>query len=260
MDRPAEDTEEAPIAPAVTSAVPVKKTQATFGSFAATSSPFSKIATPSAGLDGTETKALPDDVAQKVKEANALPTTSSLSSTASSNGPIKKAQATFGSFAASASPFSSVKHTSAFTSQPIASSSNATAHSASPFKAATGSAFGNWSASASPFATPSRKPTPNVTGDETANAEDQKDNSKEADAAQDKQDNQNFGDILASTSGEASAERQKLDVQHQDGMSWRDCKCTLLESQLNPRILNSTYRRRRRKHDIPSALEASCYG
>lgn len=32
-----------------------------------------------------------------------------------------------------------------------------------------------------------------------------------------KRDEQNFGDILAATSGEASAERQKLDIQHQQG-------------------------------------------
>lgn len=224
MDRPKEDIEAASVPPATTTAAPVKKPQATFGSFASSSSPFSKVTTSTAGLDSSDVKALPDDVAQRVKEANALPTTSSSSSTSVSNAPVKRAQSSFGSFASSASPFSAVKHTSAFTSQPVASSSNATSHSASPFKSTTGSAFGNWSASASPFATPSRKPTPNVTGDEASKGEVPKDDDKQADAAQDKQDHQNFGDILASTSGEAAAERQKLDVQHQDGTRWRDCR------------------------------------
>ncbi|KAI5454922.1 hypothetical protein NCC49_002198 [Naganishia albida] len=216
MDRPKEGIEAASVPPATTTAAPVKKPQATFGSFASSSSPFSKVTTSTAGLDSSDVKALPDDVAQRVKEANALPTTSSSSSTSVSNAPVKRAQSSFGSFASSASPFSAVKHTSAFTAQPVASSSNATSHSASPFKSTTGSAFGNWSASASPFATPSRKPTPNVTGDEASKDEVPKDDDKQADATQDKQDHQNFGDILASTSGEAAAERQKLDVQHQD--------------------------------------------
>jgi hypothetical protein len=214
MDRPTETSAET--STETTNGASSKKSQATFGSFAATASPFAKIAPPSSVSTGAESKALPDDVAEKVKEANALPTPSASSESISTKAPVKKPQASFGSFAASASPFSAVKHTSAFTSQPVASSSNATSHSASPFKSATGSAFGNWSASASPFATPSRKATPKAAGEEVSTEAD-KDDDKEAQAAQGRQDDQNFGDILAATSGEAAAERQKMDVQHQDG-------------------------------------------
>lgn len=198
-------------------AAPAKKTQATFGSFASTSSPFARMAPSESAteVEGADTKGLPDDVTEKIKEANALPTSAVSSETIPAKPTVKKPQASFGSFASSASPFSAVKHTSSFISQPVASSSNATAHSASPFKAASGSAFGNWSASASPFATPSRKATPKVAGDgENVEAES---GNKEAVAAELKQDKKNFGDILASTSGEASTERQKVDVQQQDG-------------------------------------------
>lgn len=215
MDQPTKTSAEKPTK---TAAGPAKKTQATFGSFASTASPFAKMAPPSSVQEGADNKVLPDDVAAKVKEANALPTPPASSETIAAKPSVKKPQASFGSFAASASPFSAVKHTSAFTSQPVASSSNATSHSASPFKAATGSAFGNWSASASPFATPSRKATPKAGGNEVGTQGENEDD-KDAEAAKGKQDNQNFGDILASTSGEASAEREKVDVQQQDGES-----------------------------------------
>lgn len=237
---------------------PAKKTQATFGSFASISSPFAKMAPSASATDGDDTKGLPDDVTDKVKEANAISTSAVSSATIPAKPPVKKSQASFGSFAASASPFSAVKHTSAFTSQPVASSSNATAHSASPFKAATGSAFGNWSASASPFATPSRKATPKAAGDEE-NAE-AKSGDKEAEAAESKQNQQNFGDILASTSGEASAERQKVDVQQQEGKLPTQLRRVVPRAEGTFLCPTSTDWRRGREYDIPSTLKASCHG
>ncbi|GHJ88257.1 hypothetical protein NliqN6_4659 [Naganishia liquefaciens] len=214
MDRPNETSEK----PSEDLAA-LKKAPTTFGSFASTSSPFAKMAPPSSVQDDAGAKGLPDDVSAKVKEANALPTPPLSSESIAVQPTVKKPQASFGSFAASASPFSAVKHTSAFATQSVASSSNATAHSASPFKAATGSAFGNWSASASPFATPSRKATPRAEGS-NADAEETRGDKGQGDkgieGAQETQHEKNFGDILASTSGEASAEKKKVDVQQQE--------------------------------------------
>ncbi|KAJ9106178.1 hypothetical protein QFC21_001321 [Naganishia friedmannii] len=217
MDKPDQMPREASPEPNIVAPAPAKKTQATFGSFASTASPFAKIATPSTGLESSDSKVMPEDVAAKVREANTLPGPDSKATEPSTKEPAKKAQTTFGAFSATASPFSSIKHTSAFTSQPVATSSNATAHSASPFKPASGSAFGNWSTSASPFATPSRRVTPKATSDDGKGESEQKngDEEKEDGDSKTKRDDQNFGDILAATSGEASAERQKLDVQHQ---------------------------------------------
>lgn len=232
MDKADQMPRESSPEPNIVAPAPAKKTQATFGSFASTASPFAKIASPSSAMEGSESKVLPEDVAAKVREANTLPVPQSKSTEPSTKETVKKAQTTFGAFSSTASPFSSIKHTSAFTSQPIASSSNATAHSASPFKPASGSAFGNWSTSASPFATPSRKVTPKATSDDTEEAE-QKNGSdgKEDGDSKAKRDQQNFGDILAATSGEASAERQKLDIQHQQGNFSR--------TQKVQRVLNS---------------------
>ncbi|KAJ9126861.1 hypothetical protein QFC24_001896 [Naganishia onofrii] len=215
MDKPDRMPREASPEPNIVAPAPAKKTQATFGSFASTASPFAKIATPSTGLEGSATKALPEDVAAKVREANTLSVSKPKSTESSTKETVKKAQTSFGAFSSTASPFSSIKHTSAFTLQPVASSSNATAHSASPFKPASGSAFGNWSTSASPFATPSRKVTPK---DDTEESEQKSGSDEKEDGdSKAKRDEQNFGDILAATSGEASAERQKLDIQHQQG-------------------------------------------
>ncbi|KAJ9091195.1 hypothetical protein QFC19_009191 [Naganishia cerealis] len=215
MDKPDQMTKESSPEPNIVAPAPAKKSQATFGNFASTSSPFAKISPASSGLEGNETKVLPDDVATKVREANILAPKPTEPST---KEPVKKAQTTFGAFSSNSSPFSSIKHTSAFTSQPVASSSNATAHSASPFKPVVGSAFGSWSTSASPFATPSRKQTPKAKADD-GEEEEQKDGDEKKEDESDtaKRNQQNFGDILASTSGEASAERQKLDIQHQEG-------------------------------------------
>ncbi|KAJ9124276.1 hypothetical protein QFC22_001076 [Naganishia vaughanmartiniae] len=216
MDKPDQMPREASPEPIIVAPAPAKKTQATFGSFASTTSPFAKISTSSAGLEGSETKALPEDVAAKVREANTLPVPGSKSTEPSAKETVKKSQTTFGAFSSTASPFSSIKHTSAFTSQPVASSSNATAHSASPFTPASGSAFGNWSTSGSPFATPSRKLTPKPTADDADQVEEKNDSDEKEDHdSKAKRDDKSFGDILAATSGEASAERQKLDVQHQ---------------------------------------------
>jgi hypothetical protein len=209
--------------PSTVPATPTKKPQATFGSFSSAASPFASVKPSDTGLSGSSsTSSELLAIAAKVRAANGVPPADTPGTpAASSTLPVKKAQATFGAFSASASPFSAVKHTSAFTSQPVASSSNATGHHPSPFKTASGSSsvFGGWSsgAIASPFATPLKK--------NTASAEnaDQEEDKKEVEA--EAKSSTSFGDILTNSGAGPAIERTTVELEAQDSKAYRYPAC-----------------------------------
>lgn len=188
-------------------ATPVKKPQATFGSFSSTASPFAtaKSSTQALGESSSSTS-LSSDIAAKVRAANGLPgTTSETQSTPPP--PVKKPQASFGSFSAAASPFSAIQHKSAFASSSIPSS---TSQASSLLKNATSSssAFGGWSSAAvsSPFSTPAKKvATPDSTKEE-----------QEEEVASESKAEPTFGDILAKSGTGPEIETKKVDLEQQD--------------------------------------------
>lgn len=198
---------------------PVKKPQATFGSFSGMASPLATTKPTTSALSGSAgPSCLSSDITEKIKEANHLGSSIEASSNADkpTNAPVKKPQATFGAFSSSASPFSAVKHTSAFASQPVASSSNATAHSPSPFASSikSSSAFGSWSsggsASASPFATPLKN---------SGAATTEKNSTTEAAAKAEGGDGKprsTFGDILANSGSGPAEEKTTVDLEEQE--------------------------------------------
>lgn len=113
--------------------------------------------------------------------------------------PAKKPQTTFSAFSSSASPFATAR-----TASPLASASSAAI--GTPAKSAfSGSAFGNYSSTASPFA---KKPPPPKDGDV-------KETEEEADG--DKAGPSSFGDILKESKADVKDDEEKLRMSEQDG-------------------------------------------
>ena len=204
------------VPPPAAVATPAKKPQATFGSFSSAASPFATAKPTTSALSGLSAgSSLSSDFSAKVREANSLSTTPK-SETPTTPAPVKKPQATFGAFSSSASPFSAVKSSSAFASQPVASSSNATTGSSfSSFKntVSNSSAFGGWSsgAASSPFASPAKK---TFTTDMAGEGNEDKD---ESDTAEAEKPQASFGDILAKSDSGPAEEKTKVDLEEQQG-------------------------------------------
>ncbi|WWD21719.1 hypothetical protein CI109_106206 [Kwoniella shandongensis] len=178
-------------------AVPAKKAQATFASFASSASPFASLKSSSpAASEATQPAPAPPAPVKKpqatfgsfasASSPFASAKTTSLATSVSESSqksdaapPPKKPQATFGSFVSSSSPFSAApKSTSAFSAPPLK-----------------GSAFGNYSATSSAFT--SKKTTP-VEGQDKSEA-----------------GPSSFGDILKDAGGEEVAEK-KIEMHEQD--------------------------------------------
>lgn len=210
-----------PTVPPPTVSTPVKKPQATFGSFSSAASPFASAKPTTSALSGGSIgSSLSSDISAKVREANNLSSTPSKPESPSTPKPAKKPQATFGAFSSTASPFSAVKSSSAFASQPVASSSSAsTGNALSSFKSTvtSSSAFGGWSSGgtvSSPFATPKKAPAATAGKPDSKDEDEGDSETVEADKPQ-----ASFGDILSKKDSGPAEERTKVDLAEQEGAS-----------------------------------------
>lgn len=218
-----------PTVPPPTVSTPVKKPQATFGSFSSAASPFASSAKPttSALSGGSIGSSLSSDISAKVREANNLSSTPSKPESPSTPKPAKKPQATFGAISSTASPFSAVKSSSAFASQPVASSSNAsTGNALSSFKSTvtSSSAFGGWSSGgtvSSPFATPKKAPAATAGKPDSKDEDEGDSETVEADKPQ-----ASFGDILSKKDSGPAEEKTKVDLAEQEGASGSTPLCS----------------------------------
>lgn len=217
----------APSPPATTTPTIAKPTQPTFSSFSSTASPFAAVK-PSATAHGSTSypngRGLPNDIAEKVRQANALPAANVISgapASASANTTAtpavpKKTQPSFGSFSSTASPFAKLGSSSA-----SLSTVNAASGSASPFRPPSApttrtSAFGGWSgASASPFATPKAKTA--VQGDKDIDKDNEKDTKESDNVKEDSSSRPNhFHEALAQNQESIQTEKAKLDLEEQE--------------------------------------------
>ena len=118
--------------------------------------------------------------------------------------PAKKPQSTFGAFSSSASPFASTSSASPFasTSKPLS----------------TGSAFGNYSSTSSPFA---RKPapTPAFASTDAAPVDKEKKESDESSTGKPEKSGNSFGDILKESQADEGDDNEKVQMTEKDGMS-----------------------------------------
>lgn len=231
-----------PTVPPPTVSTPVKKPQATFGSFSSAASPFASAKPTTSALSGGSIgSSLSSDISAKVREANNLSSTPSKPESPSTPKPAKKPQATFGAFSSTASPFSAVKSSSAFASQPVASSSNAsTGNALSSFKSTvtSSSAFGGWSSGgtvSSPFATPKKAPAATADKPDSKDEDEGGSETVEADKPQ-----ASFGDILSKKDSGPAEEKTKVDLAEQEAHTGEEDEDTVYQVRCKLHVMDES--------------------